>query len=266
VIFFSYLGMIREPFWANLKTDIPVLWQESKGVIIAFAAVPVMAALVHQMFMQNFGDAQLDQRVAESVAEWLEAPKQGFVAKPSLVMGPATEAAAMTLVEFADFRCPHCRHASYSLDAFVRSHPDVRFEFYSFPLDGACNEKIESATGVSCRLATAVLCAEKEGKGWEMHRALFDIQDQVNGMSGPNDLDPILAQTVAHLGLNWERLQNCMSDSASQDAIRAQAKQGALVNVVGTPTLFANGRLLNNGQIVPVLAGVRAKALETKGL
>lgn len=266
VIFFSFKGLLREPFWMHWRHDLPLLWAESKGVLAGFVAIPILAYLTHQMFMQNLGDAQIENLVTESVTEWQQSPKQNFVAKPSLIMGPSLEHAAMTLVEFADFRCGHCKHASYTLDAFVKSHPDVRFEFYSFPLDGACNEKIEGANGISCRLAAAVFCAEKEGKGWELHRSLFDIQDDVNHAGTPAEVDPLLAQAVTQLGLNWERMQNCMIDPASQDAIRAQAKQGALVNVVGTPTLFANGRLLNRGQIMPVLQAVRAHAIQTKGM
>jgi protein-disulfide isomerase len=198
------------------------------------------------------------------VVDWQNAPVQNFVAKPSLVMGPAPEAAVMTLVEFADFRCGHCKRASYTLHAFVKSHPDVRFEFYSFPLDGACNEKIEQANGISCRLATAVYCAEKEGKGWPLHETLYNIQEQVNSFATPAELDPLLSQTVTGLGLNWEHLQTCMNDPMSQDAIRSQAKQGGLVNVQGTPTIFANGKLLNRGNMVPVLQAVHEKILAGK--
>ncbi|MGZ3723865.1 MAG: vitamin K epoxide reductase/DsbA family protein [Bdellovibrionales bacterium] len=265
IVFFSYIGMVHEPFIAGLKSDIPHLWSESKGILIAFAVIPVLAYVGHQSFMQNLGDAQIDKLVQESVEEWQHAPKQEFVAKPSLVVGPAADHATMTLVEFADFRCSHCRHASYTLDAFVKSHPDVRFEFYSFPLDGACNEKIEGSSGVSCRLATAVLCAEKEGKGWELHGALYNMQDETIRMPSTNELDPFLAQTVAPLGLSWERMQTCMNDPASLDAIKAQAKQGGLVNVQGTPTMFVNGRQLNRGQILPVLQAVRQKSIDTKG-
>ena len=39
------------------------------------------------------------------------------------------------------------------------------------------------------------------------------------------------------------------------DAVKAQAKQGSLVNV-STPTLFANGKLMERGQMVPVLQAV----------
>lgn len=264
IVFFSIYGLSHEPFWEGIKRDIPLLFAESKGILIGYAMVPILAVLGHQMFMQNLGASQIDRIVQDSVEEWERAPKQDFVAKPSLVVGPAADQAAMTLVEFADFRCGHCRHASYTLDAFVKSHPDVRFEFYSFPLDGACNEKIQGATGMSCRLAFAVVCAEKEGKGWELHGALYNKQDQVNSLTSTNELDPLLAQTVAPLGLNWERMQTCMNDPGTQDAVKAQAKQGGLVNVQGTPTMFANGRQLNGGQLLPVLAAVRLKSLESK--
>jgi protein-disulfide isomerase/uncharacterized membrane protein len=266
LVFFSFKPLLREPFWLHFKRDLPKLWLESKGVLTSFVAVPIIAYLTHQSFMSNLGDAQVDKIVQEAVQEWQQAPKQNFVAKPSLVMGPTSEAAAMTLVEFADFRCGHCKHASFTLDAFVKSHPDVRFEFYSFPLDGACNEKIQSANGISCRLATAVICAEKEGKGWDLHHTLYAVQDEVNQLGTPTELDPLLAKTVSQIGLNWDRLQNCMNDPSAQDAVRAQAKQGVLVNVMGTPTIFANGRLLNRAQLVPVLEGVRSQSIDGKKL
>ena len=265
VIFFCIKPMVREPFWMNVKRDLPVLWAESKGVVIGFALIPAVAYLGHQSFMRNFGDAQVDQMVMESIQDWMAAPVQNFVAKPALVSGPASDQASLTLVEFADFRCSHCKHASYTLDAFVHSNPDVRFEFYVFPLDGACNEKFSGSggNGISCRLAYAVQCADNEGKGWEMQKAVFNIQDDVNRLNSISELDPMLAQTVAQVGLNWERMQACMTDPTTQDAIRAQAKQGTLVNVMGTPTIFANGRLLTRGQVMPVLHAVRARAMES---
>lgn len=263
VVFFSFRGMVRAPILSQLQRDLPNMWGESKGLTISLLSIPVLAFLGHQMFMQNFGSSQIDHLVTEAVQEWQSAPKLNFVAKPSMVMGPAADRAAMTIVEFADFRCSHCKHASYTLDAFVKSHPDVRFEFYAFPLDGACNEKIERSDGMSCRLAAAVYCAEQEGKGWDLHHVVYDRQDEILHLNGIAELDPMLAQIVSSLGLNWERVQTCIKDPNSQDAIRAQAKQGALVNVMGTPTLFANGKLLSRGQMIPVLQAVRSKALES---
>lgn len=264
IVFFAFKGFLREPFWPNIKDDLEHLWPENKGIVVGYAAIPVLAYLTHTAFMQDLGASQIQDAVREAVDEWITAPKQNFVAKPTLVAGPSPEAAAMVLAEFADFRCSHCRHAYPKVEDFIKSHPDVRLEFYSFPLDGACNDKIPNSTGMSCRLAASVYCAEKEHKGWELHHKLYDIQDDVNRLGTVSELDPLLAQTAAGLGLNWEQMQTCMNDPVTQDAIRAQAKQGALVNVQGTPTFFANGKLLNGGQSVPVLQAVHNVSLEDK--
>ncbi len=257
--FFAYQGFLREPFWAKVKSDIPHLWSESRGVTISLLVIPVLALLLHQIFMQNLGMGQIGRVVEETMADWQAAKRHDFVAKPTLVRGATTEAAVLTLVEFADFRCGHCKKASHSLHAFANAHPDVRLEFYSFPLDGACNEKINDTSGISCRLAATVYCAEKSGKGWEAHDALFRIQDDVNLLSNIAEVDMLLSKEFSKMGMNWESMQSCLSDNATVDAIRAQAKQGALVNVMGTPTLFANGRLISR-VLVPVLQEARKKS------
>jgi protein-disulfide isomerase/uncharacterized membrane protein len=264
VIFVCVKGMLSEPFWFHFKQELPRAWSESKGFLSVFAAIPVLTYLTHRAFMENLGSNKIDEMVEQSIQEWQISPKFEFVAKPSLVMGPASDAAAMTLVEFADFRCGHCKHANYTLNAFVKSHPDVRFEFYAFPLDGTCNEKINSGNGMSCRLATAVYCAEKEGKGWALHDILYDVQDEVNRLESNSEMDQVLARVISETGLNWERIKTCLSDPASQDAVRAQAKQGGLVGVNGTPTLYANGRKLNGGQMGPVLEEARVKSLKDR--
>jgi protein-disulfide isomerase/uncharacterized membrane protein len=266
IVFFALKGILKEPFWMHLKRDLPAMPSASLGILGAFAVIPVMAFLTDRMFTENLGNAQVARAVSDSIAEWDSAPAQEFVAKPSLTTGPEKDKATMTLVEFADFRCGHCKRASYTLHAFVRAHPDVRFEFYSFPLDGACNEKINSANGISCRMAAAVVCAEKEGKGWEMHDFLFEKQEAMMSIASAQALDTELSKSVSEFGLNWESMQRCLDQPETVDAVKAQAKQGALVNVMGTPTLFANGKLLSRGQLVPVLQGVHNKAKEARKL
>jgi protein-disulfide isomerase/uncharacterized membrane protein len=266
LIFWAFRGAVTGPFWSEMTGDLPHLLAENKGILVAFVAVPLLAFLMHRSFIANNGIQEMDSVVTSTLEEWQQSPQQNFVAKPSLILGAAADKAALTLVEFADFRCSHCKHASYTLDAFVRSHSNVRFEFYSFPLDGACNEKYEKmdgSTGISCRLAAAALCAEKENKGWDVHHRLYEIQDQVNALNTVTELDNLLAQNLQDLGLNREQLQSCLIDPSTQDSIRAQAKQGVLVNVQGTPTIFANGRLLNGAQLLPVLQGALSRAGES---
>ncbi len=254
VTFFAYRGVLREPFWMHFKRDLAVVATESRGILVAFAAIPLLTYLTHQVFMNNMGHAQIARMVNDSVQEWEHSPPQDFVAKPALTMGPEKEKATVTLVEFADFRCPHCKRASYTLHAFVKAHPDVRFEFYAFPLDGACNEKIDHKNGLSCRLAAAVHCSDREGKGWEMHDLLFEKQEEFMSVGTTQELDVTLSKSIAPLGLNWESLQRCLDQPETMDA------------VMGTPTLFANGKLLSRGQLVPVLQSVHARAKDSRNL
>ncbi len=252
--FVAYKGALRDPFFMHLKRDLKEIQSKPLRLLTTFLPIPAMAFVLHLMFLQNYGASGLDAIAKEAMLDWEAAPKHELVVKPSLATGPSRENAAMTVSEFADFRCGHCKHASYSLDAFAKAHPEVRFEFYSFPLDGECNERIPDKSGISCRLAYSVYCAEKEGKGWDLHHALFDAQSQVNETRSSTELDVILAREVTKTGLNWESLQHCIQDPATLDAIKAQAKQGGLVNVRGTPTVLADGRNLNHGQLLQVLA------------
>ena len=260
ITFATYATIPRGPRWSGLRSDLTTHFAESLPWLGSLGSIPVIAFVAHMMFANNAAEHQggninqIEQMVSGALAEWALSPRRDFVAKPSLVMGPSKESAKMTLVEFADFRCGHCKHASLTLDAFVKAHPDVRLEFYAFPLDGACNPEIKQANQISCRLAETVYCAEKDaGKGWDMHHALYAAQDDINGMSTSAQLDVVLSNTAGQLGLTWSSLQVCVESGATIDAMRAQSKQGALVAVRGTPTIFADGRLLEGGQMMPVL-------------
>src|SRR5277367_4011978 len=46
--------------------------------------------------------------------------------------GPAT--APVTVVEFSDLQCPHCKDAQPKIDKMLASEPNVRFVYQSFPL------------------------------------------------------------------------------------------------------------------------------------
>ncbi len=251
-----YARTLQAPFFGNLGSDLAGMWPRSKGVLIAFAAIPALAFLGHAGFKESFGIGDIDQKIEGFVADWQRAPQNDFVVPPAITMGPERSSARMTLSEFADFRCPHCRHAYPSLDHFAKSHPNVRLEFYNFPLDGKCNEALQGGggDGISCRLAVAVTCAAKQDdKGWDLHHAIYDAQDEVLNYRSMSDVDQKLTTLAGATGVNRDALFKCMDDQSAQDAVRMQAKQGAQVKIEGTPTIFANGKLLPAAQLIPVL-------------
>lgn len=257
VIAIALWGVVREPIWPGIKSDFMTLTTESRGILLVLLAIPVMAWLTHRMFLQNFGGERLEQLVRQSVMDWQASSPVEFVAQPLLSTGASRDSARLRISEFADFSCGHCKRASYSLHAFTKAHPDVRFEFYTFPLDGKCNEEFDPGDGVRCNLAAAVVCAERNQMGWQMHDLLFDEQERLMHVYSVEQIQQELSKLATGIGLNIEAFTACLNDPTAMETVRAQAKQGALVNVRGTPTIFANSKLLNMGQTLPVLEAVR---------
>jgi protein-disulfide isomerase len=254
IAFFCYRATLQEPFFANFAQDIPHLWNESKGILLGFAAVPVLAVVGHRVALEAYGVTQLEKVVQTSINEWITAPAVNFSVPPALSMGPSRDQAKMVIAEFADFRCSHCRHAYPSLDHFAKSHPEVRLEFYNFPLDGECNEVIPDKNGISCRLAYAVTCAEKQGHGWQLHHALYDDQDKINGESLRGvPLDDEIKTVAQNVGINSASLFQCMSEPTTADAVRLQAKLGGDAKIQGTPSIFINSKMMDRGQLIPVM-------------
>ena len=106
--------------------------------------------------------------VPEKVAQWRNSQSYNFDAEIGLAMNKSSSAKA-TLVEFADFKCPHCKVASQTLDRFTTNNPQVHFIYKPFPLDGTCNtsSQIPKGDGSRCTLAAWTLCSEKLfKKGW----------------------------------------------------------------------------------------------------
>ena len=68
---------------------------------------------------------------------------------PSL--GPAD--APVTLVEFADFQCPHCRELYESLKAIEMKYPQVRVVYKDFPLNSIHPWADTAAVGRGARLS-----------------------------------------------------------------------------------------------------------------
>lgn len=235
---------------------------EFKDLALALMFIPVTAFLSHASFVQGYNGAELQQSVRSSIFDWQASPVIEFSAPPLAVHGPEKNQARMTIVEFADFRCIHCKNAVTSLKAFKRAHQDVRFEFYSFPLDGECNSEIESGNGVSCRLAKAMYCAKDQA--WEMHDLIFDHFETFVRAPQVSSVDQELKQFTHKLNIDWSGLEECMESPEAQDVIHQQVQDAVRARVRGTPSFYVNGRKLDRGQQLPVLQGLREHILKSQ--
>jgi len=141
--------------------------------------------------------------------------------------GPADS--PVTIVEFSDFQCPYCRHVVPALQQVLKTYPQqVRLVYRQFPLDFHSNAQ---------KAAEASLCAQDQGKFWEMHDAMFANQQAL----APDQLKA----KAAEITLNTAQFNKCLDSDKYAAKVRQDRALGTAVGVNGTPALFVNGRLLS---------------------
>lgn len=231
-------------------------------LVIAGLATLILSAMINQSIRRGHGfDENMQDAVKSYIGEWQQQAAVSIDINAPLIKGASPDKAIMTIVEFADYLCPHCRHASPTMDAFVSAHPDVRLIFSVWPLDGTCNSSIQHSEGTRCALARAVYCADKSKMGWQAHDWIFEHQDSFSSLDAlPNDL----AKMCEEQKLNCAELKTCMDSSEAKTAIEKTAKAGSDLKLEGTPTVFVNGRKLTGGQILPVLQETYALIKKSK--
>lgn len=146
---------------------------------------------------------------------------------PKTCTGPKD--APITLVEFADFLCPHCREAFPRVHATVAAQKGkVRWCYLNFPLRQQ-----------SLMAAQAGEFAARHGKFFEMATQLFGHQDSLSRAK--------IISLAGQLGLDSGALDQAITDGAYLGQIKSQLEEARHLGLEGTPAFFINGRqgLLN---------------------
>jgi uncharacterized membrane protein/protein-disulfide isomerase len=255
----------RPHFFEHLGDDVRALFAKHHVTLGSFIAVPALAFLMNSMFLDQYNGNQIGLIAQEKVLQWKQAPMQVFDTTQGLSLYKGTGNPQMEIVEFADFRCPHCKTAVYSLDSFASAHNDVRLIYKYFPLDGSCNEAIgggKGGDGISCAAAFITQCSEKLFKrGWDAHHFFYNNQSQLHGISNTEE---VLKMACDGLKYDCAAVKACVENPETVNEVRAMAAEGARAKISGTPTIFVNGRQLSGGQLIPVLEEAHADLLKTK--
>ena len=170
-------------------------------------------------------------------------------------IGPAD--AKVTVVEFADFECGYCKKLFYSLQPLKEKYADsgdVRFVFKHFPMNQQCNPtKERTLHRYACEASIASVCAQRQGRFWEMHDLMFKNQHKLERA----DLD-YYAQEV---GLDMGQFKQCMRDPSAKAKVMTDAEMGGLLDVTATPRTFVDGRYLKGALPRATLEHVIEQAL-----
>ncbi len=155
------------------------------------------------------------------------------------VRGPGS--APVTIVEFSDFQCPYCGRFAPVLKQLMDKYPnDVRLIFRHMPLTGI-HPNAQKA-------AEAAVCAQNQGKFWEMHDVMFAEQSALDVAS--------LKAKARRIGLDAAVFDDCLDGGKSAAAVAADVQAGESLGIGGTPASLVNGRFLDGAVSVDDLEAV----------
>lgn len=134
--------------------------------------------------------------------------------------------AAVTLVEYGDYECPHCGAAHPIVKRIREVLADrIRFVYRHFPLS-----QMHPNAFLAAEAAEA---AGAQGAFWEMHDTLFENQRAL--------ADRDLLIYAATLDLDVDGFASDITSGKFAEKIRGDFLGGVKSGVNGTPTFFING-------------------------
>jgi|TARA_Y100000310_G_scaffold14096_2_gene14326 protein-disulfide isomerase len=172
-----------------------------------------------------------------------------FLDNPNLYPSIGPNDAKNVVVELSDFQCSHCGIASgipswtedYSTAPHYNSAGSAKqaakngeIRFIYVPLAFLGQESVYAAQ--------SVLCANQQGKFWEMHDAIFEASTTPQGNDGKYSKANLKGIASGINGLDTNEFNNCLdSDETVSDVQRATANVQSMGIQIGTPKFFVNG-------------------------
>ena len=152
-------------------------------------------------------------------------------------IGPAD--APITLVEYGDLQCPHCRRAHGVVPRVLRRLGDrVRFVFRHFPLTESHPNALHAAE------ATESVAAQAGEKGfWKMHDLLYEHQPEWEDAQD----DARILELAREAGADPEVVASDLDTDKYEEQVKENFMSGVRSGVNGTPTFFVDGVRHNGG-------------------
>lgn len=176
-----------------------------------------------------------------------------FTSNPSLYPSIGPDDAKNVVVEFSDFQCPFCAIVSGLpswTSQYATQYGDIigsaqkiqqmaeegKVRFIYVPMSFLGQESVYAAE--------AALCANEQGKFWEMHDAIFASHDskENNGKYSKDNLK-IIAKSIS--GLDLDEFNGCLDNDEKISDVQKVASQAKSFGVTGTPIFYVNGQKMS---------------------
>jgi|GEM_PF-561300 len=130
----------------------------------------------------------------------------------------------ITIVEFFDYQCRHCKEMTMIMDNILANNKDVRIVYKDYPI----------IDNVSRYAAKAALAAAKQGKYLAFHRAL---------MQAPTITKETINKLAESLALDPTRFADALKSPAVEDQLEENRELGEKLGIRGTPAMIIASQL-----------------------
>lgn len=167
------------------------------------------------LVLQQSAQTKLDSKVRTLAAERANAL---FGTDQIIVAG--NPKGNVTLVEFSDYECPHCKAMTPIINDLIKNNKDLRVVYRPFPI---INENSTNA-------AVAAFAAQQQNKFPEFHTAL---------MAADKPLTEEEIRKIARASkIDMKKFEVALKGNRAKDEIKVNRDLGLAIGLRGTPSLI----------------------------
>ena len=143
--------------------------------------------------------------------------------------------AKVTVVEFFDFECPHCRLVAEKTNTLLKKLDNVKLVYKQYPLQFHPNARIAAIQGIAGHM---------QGKWSFLHDEFFKNQSSLS--------EAKIAEIVGKAGLDKKKFEADLK--SAERIVNADRAEGDAAEIDGTPTFFVNGRMVDFEELEAAIA------------
>lgn len=199
----------------------------------------IIVEVVQQL--QKKQQVDMNQKAIKAIKENRQ---QVFDSATSPVIGNPN--GKVTLVEFFDYQCPHCRDVSPTLESLVNKNKDLRVVYKEFPIFPG-----------SDAISAAALAANKQHKYQVFHQALMKVNHPIK--------EEDVLKIAAQLGINVEQFKKDMNDASVKSELQQNMKLASQLGIMGTPCFIVASNIHSKEKLYSIfIPGVVSESVLEK--
>ena len=175
--------------------------------------------------VQNALESKMDKIQAERTASAIQ-QNASEIFRPAASPVVGNSKGDVTVIEFFDYNCPYCKKAFGQLAQLMEKDKQVKVILKEFPILSKGSEEA----------AKVALAMKLQGKYWEFHRAMQEVQGQVN--------EAVALRVAEKLGPDMAKLRKDMASPEVKREIDQTRALAAKLGIQGTPHFLVGDRVI----------------------